>query len=249
MEKVVHTHSRGTSLHKGVLSHIQTENRPIAEREKREKELAQKKEEYWHYRATHDPLTDSLNRLGIFERTNQLMTETVGHMALVLMLMDVNKFKVVNDRFGHKIGDMILIGLCDAQVQAFKRKDDRNLDSVYLHSRPVEYSKRGNDENVGRLGGDEIVIINKINLDPNNVNQRTSDPAQALAFNVSHAENANSLYIAGLDPEIRETKIGVTVGGALWLPPGSMETPEIQTASMLEVADKSMYAKKPADSR
>ena len=61
---------------------------------------------------THDVLTGAWNRRS-FEETLQRVCTTPG-TRLALLLIDVDFFKEVNDRFGHSAGDVVLQQICRA---------------------------------------------------------------------------------------------------------------------------------------
>ncbi len=87
--------------------------------------------------ATHDPLTGLYNRR---EMEQQLIDELGRaeryHHPLSLLLLDVDHFKVINDRHGHLAGDQVL----------------RQLSQLLQSSvRSVDY--------VARYGGEELVIV------------------------------------------------------------------------------------------
>lgn len=90
--------------------------------------------------AHRDPLTCLLNRRGITTVLEAVLPRQ-GHRAVegqpvTILLVDLNGFKSVNDRYGHAVGDMLLVDL--AQILAT--------------------SVRAGDS-VGRLGGDEFLIV------------------------------------------------------------------------------------------
>ncbi len=87
-----------------------------------------------HTLATHDPLTNVYNRFGLEERLKEML-EQPGNIMAVLML-DVDNFKAINDRYYHKTGDDFLKWL------------------AWL----LKSTSRGNDV-VARVGGDEFVIV------------------------------------------------------------------------------------------
>ncbi len=87
-----------------------------------------------HYRATHDPLTGLLNCLGL-NQLLQLAPVAKKNLRAVLFL-DLNKFKEVNDQFGHAIGDELLIHIAN-QLSSQVRPTDA----------------------LARIGGDEFVIV------------------------------------------------------------------------------------------
>lgn len=91
-----------------------------------------------HHMAYHDGLTELHNRTYFVSTVKERMiTLTEGpNFAAALVLIDLNRFKEINDRYGHAIGDEVL------QHTAFILKD----------------SIRKNDT-VARLGGDEFIVF------------------------------------------------------------------------------------------
>jgi diguanylate cyclase (GGDEF)-like protein len=87
--------------------------------------------------ALHDPLTELPNRTLVLERIQQSI-----HLAkrenkpFAILMMDLNRFKDVNDTLGHDVGDKLL-----KQVSARVQTLLRDVDTF------------------GRLGGDEFVFI------------------------------------------------------------------------------------------
>ena len=67
--------------------------------------------------AEHDPLTGLCNR-GAYDA---LLAEHTHNVAL--LLIDVDKFKEVNDTFGHDVGDAILKRVADALEHTFRSTD------------------------------------------------------------------------------------------------------------------------------
>jgi diguanylate cyclase (GGDEF)-like protein/PAS domain S-box-containing protein len=87
--------------------------------------------------AQHDPLTDLPNRVLLIDRLNQAVSRARRHRSLVAVLfLDLDRFKRVNDSFGHAIGDKLL------------RETGKRLAAAV----------RGSDT-VSRYGGDEFVIV------------------------------------------------------------------------------------------
>ena len=59
------------------------------------------------YRATHDALTGVLNRGAIIDMTAHALLST----GAVLIVLDIDHFKHVNDEFGHPAGDAVIQGI------------------------------------------------------------------------------------------------------------------------------------------
>lgn len=85
--------------------------------------------------ATHDPLTNLPNRTQLEDRIQHLILQDDLAVHAVL-IMDMNRFKVINDTLGHAVGDQILF-----QVG--------NL--LTAHVREADF--------VARAGGDEFAIV------------------------------------------------------------------------------------------
>lgn len=91
------------------------------------------------YLALHDPLTQLPNRTLLFDRMNQAMRRSrrgagIGSVALCYLALD--RFKRVNEQFGHEAGDRVL------QEVAMR---------LLTHVRE--------QDTVGRLGNDEFVVV------------------------------------------------------------------------------------------
>ncbi|MGH2899467.1 MAG: diguanylate cyclase domain-containing protein, partial [Solirubrobacteraceae bacterium] len=87
--------------------------------------------------ARTDPLTGLANRRAFDERLAEETERANRHTrSLSVMLVDVDHFKTINDRFGHATGDRVLVNLADS------------LRSVM----------RGGDL-LARIGGDEMAMI------------------------------------------------------------------------------------------
>ena len=89
------------------------------------------------HHSTHDPLTDLPNRRHCEDRLRAALQEAQGRASRVAVVyIDINRFKQVNDRFGHKIGD--------AYLRA-------------IGSRLKEKLRPG--DTLARIGGDEFLAI------------------------------------------------------------------------------------------
>ncbi len=88
------------------------------------------------YRAKHDALTGLLNREGFM----QLLEQAIAHCnkgSIAVVLLDLNRFKDINDTLGHAAGDQVLEDV-GKRLEALLR--DENI-------------------HVARLGGDELALI------------------------------------------------------------------------------------------
>jgi len=93
--------------------------------------------EQLHSAATTDELTGLYNRRALEERLAAEISRSLRHqLHTSVLLLDLDRFKSVNDTMGHAAGDRLLI-----QVAKILRQQCRALDVV------------------GRLGGDEFLVI------------------------------------------------------------------------------------------
>jgi diguanylate cyclase (GGDEF)-like protein/PAS domain S-box-containing protein len=94
-------------------------------------------EERMRYMAQHDTLTGLPNRTLFADRLQKSLQYAVRHQkALALMLLDLNKFKPVNDSHGHAVGDLLLQQVAERLLCAIRSSDT-----------------------VARIGGDEFIIL------------------------------------------------------------------------------------------
>jgi diguanylate cyclase (GGDEF)-like protein len=84
-----------------------------------------------------DPLTGLLNRRSFNEYATQALALAARHeRSLALIIGDLDHFKKVNDTYGHKVGDMVLVGTSKAITDAVRDSD-----------------------RVARFGGEEFVVL------------------------------------------------------------------------------------------
>jgi diguanylate cyclase (GGDEF)-like protein/PAS domain S-box-containing protein len=89
------------------------------------------------HQALRDPLTQLPNRLLLMDRTRQALSRLERSGGVVaLLFIDLDRFKAVNDTFGHDVGDRLLISVSERLAEMMRDSDT-----------------------VARLGGDEFVIL------------------------------------------------------------------------------------------
>lgn len=89
------------------------------------------------FRATHDVLTTLPDRGGLRTGLEAVLTEAeLGKYRTALVFCDIDKFKQINDEFGHHIGDLVLTEVASR---------------LRMSIRPTDF--------VGRFGGDEFVVV------------------------------------------------------------------------------------------
>ena len=90
-----------------------------------------------HEEATHDPLTGLANRRLFYDRLQQAIRHAHRYGGKVgILYVDMDRFKDINDRHGHHIGDAVLMEVAQ-QLRDCVRESD----------------------SVARLGGDEFVVL------------------------------------------------------------------------------------------
>lgn len=88
--------------------------------------------------ASTDPLTGLANRAGLHREFQRLVAQSDPSEHLGLVLLDFNDFEVINDTYGHEVGDRLLVNV------------GYRLARLRVQGRVVSAS---------RLGGDEFVIV------------------------------------------------------------------------------------------
>jgi diguanylate cyclase (GGDEF)-like protein/PAS domain S-box-containing protein len=89
------------------------------------------------HQALRDPLTRLPNRLLLMDRARQALSRLArGGGVVALLFVDLDRFKAVNDSFGHDVGDRMLVAVAERLAEMMRDTDT-----------------------VARLGGDEFVIL------------------------------------------------------------------------------------------
>jgi diguanylate cyclase (GGDEF)-like protein len=74
--------------------------------------------------AQTDPLTGILNRRGFAEESARLLAQAAsGRRPVVLLLIDIDHFKTINDRWGHDVGDRVLVTIGEALSATCRARD------------------------------------------------------------------------------------------------------------------------------
>ena len=150
--------------------------------------------------AYRDPLTGALNRRGLFDELQKRACPSAKDI-FSLYYIDLNKFKAINDTYGHEAGDRVL--------QIF-------TEVVRAHAHVAHV--------LGRIGGDEFVLLLKGSPDP----QRDKAAFEAILKDLAHG--LPELNIPG--------PITFSMGRAVY-------PTDAQTADgLLSCADAAMYIEK-----
>lgn len=142
---------------------------------------AERSERRYRWLAQHDLLTKIPNRALFAEKLREgLRQASRSGRKLALLLLDINRFKWINDSFGHQIGDEFLVEVVERLTMTLRETDI-----------------------VARVGGDEFAVI-ATNLDDENA---ASVVAEKIVFALSkpytisgnHIESGASVGIAMLE--------------------------------------------------
>ena len=99
------------------------------------------------HKAEHDPLTGLINR-NAFDQIKEALADSGEPIAY--LIIDIDLFKQINDKYGHLIGDDVLKKIASLLMEQFRATDY-----------------------VARIGGDEFaVIMTKFGLHPTEIIQR-----------------------------------------------------------------------------
>jgi diguanylate cyclase (GGDEF)-like protein/PAS domain S-box-containing protein len=113
----------------GQLVEFQSVGRDITERKRREERL--------RHLAYHDHLTGLPNRVLFNERLILELSHALrNRQRLAIMLLDLDRFKNINDALGHDVGDKLLQAVGDRLTELLRRSDT-----------------------ICRMGGDEFTLI------------------------------------------------------------------------------------------
>jgi diguanylate cyclase len=165
---VIHTLAVSLSLY-GMVRKVQRQNLQLEELSRR------------------DGLTGLFNRRHWQERTEQQLRRHQSHAeAATLMLLDVDRFKDINDRYGHGVGDDVL----------------RAIAHLLVHGGIAQ------DSHVGRLGGDEFVIALPVSMaEAQSAAEQLRAAVERLRFPALPALSC-SISI-GLAPPPEDAKLGL----------------------------------------
>lgn len=88
--------------------------------------------------AMRDSMTGLLNRAAFQEKAEKMleMAKASGDMTSAILIVDIDKFKSINDNYGHLYGDTVIVAMAEALQEVF-----------------------GEEAAIGRFGGDEFTVF------------------------------------------------------------------------------------------
>lgn len=130
--------------------------------------------------ADRDQLTDLHNRAYLQNHLNRITTRKDTRSAMIFF--DVDRFKSINDRYGHEAGDTVLKAIATRARSAFRA-----------------------DDLVARLGGDEFVVFVEDVASQSDLNDRIERLREALSEPIIHdktrIEAAISVGVSIFEPD------------------------------------------------
>lgn len=152
--------------------------------------------------AHHDSLTGLLNRRMIVDRCEAAIDLAKSNGSKVaVMFIDLNEFKEINDLYGHDIGDKVL-----QEVATRLTRGTRSSDSV------------------GRLGGDEYLIL----LSDNHSVEDVLETARRIQAAISQPHHVGSKHVS----------IGCSIGISIY------PQYDVSAKELVHLADQAMYESK-----
>lgn len=98
-----------------------------------------------HYRAVHDQLTGLLNREGLSDGLDNLISTRPGQFAI--LLVDLDDVKKVNDTQGHPVGDELIVRASRIFQETTRQDGEERDNDIVATGREA------------RTGGDEFVLL------------------------------------------------------------------------------------------
>ena len=133
-------------------------------------------------RASYDALTEIYNKRYFFETLNPIAN--LSEMNYSIVIVDLDNFKSINDRYGHPMGDLVL----KTVAQIIKR------------------ATRGSDI-VARYGGDEIIVFVQNFTDRERLQQRIERIREEIAQTVITNEGISISTTASFGVYIKQDEV------------------------------------------
>ncbi|NKF50675.1 diguanylate cyclase [Shewanella sp. WXL01] len=140
------------------------------------------------YKATHDGLTDLYNRSAINEWLSKLFYR---QRKLFCLLIDIDDFKLINDRYGHQTGDVVIQSIAKILKQQLKLLSSQGA--------------------VGRWGGEEFIVF-LTDIDEIHARELALSITQKFArcqfeHRLGEFNATTSIGVSVIDTELNQTRI------------------------------------------
>ncbi len=132
----------------------------------------QKKEELrLQAQAMQDSMTGLLNRTAFQEQSEKLLelAKQMEGKTPAMLIVDIDKFKQINDNYGHLYGDTVIVSMADALRTVF-----------------------GEDAAIGRFGGDEFTVF-LLHADRDELENKILQLREVYARDIAEAEDGHKV--------------------------------------------------------
>jgi GGDEF domain-containing protein len=171
--------------------------------------------------AERDGMTELLNHAAFHRRFSELFNLSRRHaIPITVMIIDIDHFKSINDRFGHQAGDAVIRRFAETL-----RAGSRSYDIKGRYSGGITPSALRNYDIAGRYGGDEFAI---------------ALPYCGVGESKIVAERICSMIRALRFEGYPELRVGASIGCAV-LADASRASDELRA---IRLADRALYAAK-----
>ena len=133
---------------------------------------SQKKEELrLQAQAMQDSMTGLLNRAAFQEQSEKLLelAAKINGTMPAMLIVDIDKFKQINDNYGHLYGDTVIVSMADALRTVFKE-----------------------DAAIGRFGGDEFTVF-LLHADRESLEEKILQLRDIYAKDIAEAEDGRKV--------------------------------------------------------
>ncbi len=176
-----------------------------------------------HEKAEMDRLSGVLNKTAFQEEVESRLKEKGLADLSVFVIMDMDNFKLVNDRLGHAHGDQVII-----RAAEFLRK---NYDSGTL---------------IGRIGGDEFALYSECPVSVENASEsaRTEAAERAREIVLGTIRERTDRLMTAFNKEFRQEreKCEVSVSAGIYITPVELSVSEELTEEFDTIYKKADYA-------
>ena len=125
---------------------------------RRRYDMLKKEQQEWQIKAENDEMTGLLNKTTVQRLCDEVLQHGCGEEHAMLVV-DIDNFKAVNDLYGHQMGDHTICAIADLLSANFERSDF-----------------------VGRIGGDEFVVLMRNITDHEMVRQKAEEIIRVMKY-------------------------------------------------------------------
>jgi GGDEF domain-containing protein len=177
--------------------------------------------------AERDSLTRLLNHAAFHRRLAEELNAARRHsFPLALVMIDIDRFKEINDAHGHQVGDKVILKVAEVLTHSSRDYDQKARYATAAVTAEEAPSIRLYDV-PGRYGGDEFAVLLPYCRE-----------AEALIVAERIRKKIEAIEVPGF-PKLR---VGASLGGAVFDPTGG----ETTGADLMQEADRALYEAKAA---